>query len=172
MKNRLIKIDKVKEAAYYAISLHGLQTYDGHPYFYHLEQVVEVLRQFCFTGDLYQICGYLHDTLEDCAISYNDIKEKFGETVADIVYCVTDELGKNRKERKRKTYPKIASNEDAVIIKLADRIANLSNSQDTGHSMGKRYEKEYPDFRKALYSANSKAEKMWKYLDDLHGYIA
>ena len=124
----MLRVTKVKEAAYLAISLHGTQTYDKHPYYYHLEQVVDVLKEFEFTEDKYIISGYLHDVMEDTAISYNDIKNQFGEDIAEIVYAVTDELGRNRKERKAKTYPKIRANPDAIIIKLADRIANVRNS--------------------------------------------
>jgi len=163
------RITKVKEAAYLAISLHGMQNYDGYPYYYHLEQVVDVLDEFGFTDDKYKIAGYLHDVMEDTAISYNDIKKQFGIEIAEIVYCVTDELGRNRKERKEKTYPKIASNPDAVIIKLADRIANMRNSIEKKHSMSDAYVKEFDEFEMALY--NEDAEKsvvdMWAELNNL-----
>ena len=163
------RITKVKEAAYLAISLHGMQNYDGFPYYYHLEQVVDVLEEFGFTDDKFKIAGYLHDVMEDTAISYNDIKKQFGFEVAEIVYCVTDELGRNRKERKEKTYPKIASNPDAVIVKLADRIANMRNSIQKNHGMSDAYLKEYLDFQIALYSENfeSAVHDMWSELNRL-----
>lgn len=163
------RITKVKEAAYLAISLHGMQNYDGFPYYYHLEQVVDVLEEFGFTDDKYKIAGYLHDVMEDTAISYNDIKKQFGEEIAEIVFCVTDELGRNRKERKEKTYPKIASNPDAIIIKLADRIANIRNSMSKGHSMGDAYLKEHETFFNALYNERSEPAvlKMWVRLSGL-----
>ena len=37
------KISLFDEAKYMAISAHGTQTYGGFPYFYHLEQVINVL---------------------------------------------------------------------------------------------------------------------------------
>lgn len=161
------RISKVKEAAYFAISVHGIQKYDGQPYYYHLEQVVDILKEFGFTEDKYIISGYLHDTLEDTPISYNDIKNKFGEEIADIVYCVTDELGKNRKERKLKTYPKIASNTDAIIIKLADRIANVKNSIRKKPELASMYKKEFSDFKTALYSPNTETDEMWDELENI-----
>jgi (p)ppGpp synthase/HD superfamily hydrolase len=160
------RITKIKEATYLAISLHGMQTYDGKPYFYHLEQVVDVLKEFGFTEDKYVIAGYLHDTLEDTSISYNDIKKQFGEEVAEIVFAVTDELGRNRRERKEKTYPKIKANPDAIIIKLADRIANMSNAIKEGNAIVSMYKKEYPAFKKELYMYGE-AEEMWSYLDKI-----
>ena len=161
------RITKVKEAAYLAIGQHGTQTYDGHPYYYHLEQVVDVLIEFGFTEDVYVISGYLHDTLEDTSISYNDIKKQFGLDVAEIVYAVTDELGRNRKERKSKTYPKIKANPRAIIIKLADRIANLRNSLKMKPEMAEMYSKEYEEFSKSLYEESCETQPMWDELDNI-----
>ena len=163
----MIPLSKVKEASYMAIAAHGSQTYDGYPYYYHLEEVVKILHEFHFIDDKYKIAGYLHDILEDTALSYNDIKNKFGEEIAEIVYCVTDELGRNRKERKTKTYPKISANKDAIIIKLADRIANVRNSLSKGHKMGGMYRKEYKDFKSNLYESNPLTNQMWLELDRL-----
>ena len=156
----------MEKARYFAIASHGNQTYEGLPYFYHLEEVVDILIEFGFTQDAYMMAGYCHDILEDCPISYNDIKENFGLEVAEIVYCVTDELGRNRKERKLKTYPKIATNRKAIIVKLADRIANMRN---TG-SMLDMYKKEHSEFKSALHFANhsdNKIQKMWNALEEM-----
>lgn len=156
------RITKVKEAAYFAISKHGNQTYDGYPYYFHLEQVVDVLREFGFSEDKYIISGYLHDVLEDCDASYNDIKDTFGEDIAEIVYAVTDELGRNRKERKSKTYPKIKANPDAIIVKLADRLANLRNSMQKKPDMAKMYSKEFEVFKKELFNQRHfEATDLW-----------
>ena len=161
------RITKVKEAAYLAISQHGTQTYDGHPYYYHLEQVVDVLKEFGFTEDVYVISGYLHDTLEDTSISYNDIKKQFGLDVAEIVYAVTDELGRNRKERKYKTYPKIKINEDAIIVKLADRIANVRNSLKHKPEMAEMYVKEFEIFKGELYNEKTSTHSLWLELESI-----
>ena len=134
------QITKIQEAAYLAVSMHGKQKYGNKPYFYHLEQVVNVLREFDNDSESYLIAGYLHDVLEDTSLSYQKLLRQFGEFVADMVYDVTDEQGKTREEKKRKTLPKTAQNKDAIIIKLADRIANLRMG-------GKKdmYIKEYPE---------------------------
>ena len=164
----MIRLTLVKEAAYFAISAHGNQTYDGYPYYYHLEEVVDILREFGFTEDKYIISGYLHDAMEDTAVSYNDIKEKFGIEVAEIVYAVTDELGRNRKERKAKTYPKIKENKDAIIVKLGDRISNMRNSLLKGHKMSEMYIKEYKEFRSALDTNDWTLDGLWGELDNMY----
>lgn len=164
----MLKVAKVKEATYLAISLHGMQTYDKHPYIYHLEQVVDVLKEFGFTDDKFLISGLLHDVLEDTGISYNDIKNQFGEEIAEIVYAVTDELGRNRKERKAKTYPKIMANTNAIIVKLADRIVNVRYSMKHKPEMGKMYSREFGEFKNALYSStHTEANGMWDELESI-----
>lgn len=94
--------------------------------------------------------AWLHDTIEDCAITYNDLKQEFGEFIADCVYDLSNELGKNRKERHEKTAPKIAKNPFAVYVKLCDRIANMEYSISTGSSMAKKYYAERDEFIESI----------------------
>jgi len=79
-----------------------------------------------------------------------------------MVFCVTDEIGRNRKEKKIKTLPKTASNPDAVIIKLADRIANIEHGGKID-----MYAKEYADFKNHLYQADKVAAPLWDHLESL-----
>lgn len=99
--------------------------------------------------------------LEDTATSYTDIKKQFGENIAEIVFCMTDEMGRNRKEKKQKTYPKIRSNPKSVVLKVADRIANIrfSLTQDSGHI--EMYRKEFPEFQYEL-RIYKQIDEMWE----------
>ena len=152
-----------KEARMVSIQAHGNQTYDTiYPYHKHLDDVVDVLKRFGFSGK-YIVAGYLHDIIEDTALSYNKVKKYFGLEVAEMVYCVTDELGRDREEKKKKTLPKTASNPSAIILKLADRIANIEHGGKID-----MYAKEYQEFKGALYlNTPSDGKKMWEYLDAL-----
>jgi len=153
------------EALMVAKLAHGSQIYgDIFPYEKHLIDVIDVMTRFELPMK-YKIAGALHDVLEDCDVSYNKIKDYFGEDVAEIVYCVTDELGRNRKERKAKTLPKIASNPDAVIVKLADRIANIQHGGKVD-----MYAKEYSNFRDTLKQPDQLAKPLWDTLDKLMKY--
>ena len=163
------RIDLVSQARLLAIKKHGTQLYSNdNPYIQHLEEVVNILKYFGYVEDKYIISGYLHDILEDTDTSYNDIKKQFGEEIAEIVYCVTDELGRNRKERKAKTLPKIKSNDDSIIVKLADRIANLENIVSIKGDEGfiKMYRKENAHFKEELF-INNEHKPMWDYIDEL-----
>ena len=93
----------------------------------------------------------------------NKIKDYFGEDVAEMVFAVTDELGRNRKERKVKTYPKIAANPEAIILKLADRIANIEHGGKID-----MYKKEHGNFVGWLGGASQKdTQAMWEHLERL-----
>lgn len=128
---------------------HRNQTYGNFPYTYHLYQVVDVATKLDASEDVVIAC-ILHDILEDTSLSYNDLKNTFGEKIADIVFAVTDELGKTRAERKRLTYPKIAANKDAVYVKICDRIANGSESKKNNQKLYEAYKSEHPEFIRAL----------------------
>jgi (p)ppGpp synthase/HD superfamily hydrolase len=41
---------------------------------------------------------WTHDVIEDCRQSYSDVKKALGESVAEIVYALTNEKGKNTKK--------------------------------------------------------------------------
>lgn len=160
----------IKKAQAFAQKAHSAQTYDQYPYFKHLEDVYAVLVEFGYNKNEFLLASaYLHDCLEDCAVSYSDLKKEFGEEIAEIVYCMTDEMGRNRKEKKEKTYPKIRSNPYSIILKLCDRIANVRHSKATaedGKSFSDMYKKEYIGFRWALY-VSGHAQELWDELDKL-----
>lgn len=152
-----------KESLLVAELVHRNQTYDSvFPYMKHIIDVVDVLKRFGITQPKYLIAAALHDSLEDGAISYTKLKRHFGEEIAEMVYCVTDEMGRTRDEKKRKTLPKTASNSDAVIIKLADRIANIEHGGKVD-----MYAKEYKAFKDALYHPDRFALPMWVHLEKL-----
>jgi (p)ppGpp synthase/HD superfamily hydrolase len=134
--------------------------------------VYNVLLPLFGDNDVIMKAALCHDLLEDTSITYNDLKNQVGEATADVVYDVTNELGKNRRERAERTYPKIAANPLAVIVKVADRIANTRYSQKQGSSMYSKYCAEYPKFRNALYNANHINQypalgNLWAILDQI-----
>lgn len=140
---------------------HQGQSYDIYPYMKHIQDVVDVARTLGY-DEAVQVACYLHDSMEDGNLSYNDIKTHFGEEVAEIVFAVTDELGRNRKERHEKTYPKIRAIEKAVCVKLCDRIANTQSSLKYNPRLAEMYEKEHDKFEQALFvQDHHEARRAW-----------
>ena len=92
-----------------------------------------------------------HDLIEDTRVSYNDVKEVMGQETADIIYAVTNEKGKTRKERANdKYYEGIRNTTGAVFVKLCDRIANVQYSKMTGSRMFEMYQTENEVFGESL----------------------
>jgi (p)ppGpp synthase/HD superfamily hydrolase len=158
-------------ARYYATVEHVMKRQHTHgmlPYTHHLQAVELVLRSYGITEEVYLVAAWLHDVREDCGIKDKTIREMFGSAVADLVGAVTDEPGNNRKQRKALTYPKIRKESGAVIIKLADRLANTGGGGD----LLNMYRDEHPDFRHALRESAvpdqyvKTVERMWKALDN------
>jgi hypothetical protein len=147
----------------FAIMSHGAQKYGIKPYEAHLQHVNRILRQTLLAKDPnLSAASWLHDVVEDTSVTLEEIKIKFGPEVADIVWRVTDEVGRTRKERKIKTYPKIKGHRGATIIKLCDRIANVEASITLPEKL-KMYSGEYAEFRLNLYVPGV-ADSLWRRL--------
>jgi len=92
------------------------------------------------------------------------------ERVAALVDAVSDGQGANRKERKERPYALIPTVPDAILLKLADRIANLENGYASESNLIAMYTKEQPYFEERLYNAekvekgkNPRLARMWRY---------
>jgi (p)ppGpp synthase/HD superfamily hydrolase len=163
--------DLVEKAKAYAIKHHddcGCK-YNGEPYEKHLQDVYHFANVFIhMLPEEYRqtvlAAAWGHDLIEDCHLTYNDVKKALNKYVADLIYDVTNELGKNRKERAEKTYPKIKANKLAIYLKLCDRMANMFRGQINGNSMLKKYKEEYPLFKKMLYPNSSEYLPLWQEL--------
>ena len=68
------------------------------------------------------VAGLLHDTLEDTKTTYEELEKEFGKKVADLVNEVTHE---GKKDEVGFYFPRLKSKE-AILIKFADRLSNLS----------------------------------------------
>ena len=123
----------------FAIKAHDGQMYGEFPYSTHLSDVYGVLLEFEIHDKELLAAAWIHDALEDTHHSYNDIKKISSDEIAEIVYAVTDETGRNRKERHEKTRPKIKKLPSAVILKQADLIANVRMGIREGSSLGEMY---------------------------------
>jgi len=160
----------------------------GEPYSVHLQQVAIYADYFmAYTKCVYlqkeqgiadtlelACCG--HDLIEDTRNTYNDVKKVLGEQVADIVYALTNEKGKNRAERANdKYYEGIRNTPYAVFVKLCDRIANVQYSKSRGSAMFEMYKKENSKFLQQMGYTNligehiptHKYKEMFDYLINL-----
>ena len=140
------------------------------PYGYHLDMVVEGIRQF---GHL--VCvreedvlplffgGYYHDSIEDARLTYNDVMhtarkyltEEQALMATEIVYALTNDKGRNRSERAgEKYYEGIRTTPYAPFVKLCDRMANItfscSGTDAVNRHMRDVYRQEVPHFLSSI----------------------
>jgi (p)ppGpp synthase/HD superfamily hydrolase len=159
------QIDTARSLAYRA---HRGQNYGALPYYAHLEDVAAILRPY---GDVAVTVGYLHDIVEDTDTTPDELERVFGPFVTRCVLLLTDEPGATRSERKARTYDKLravpagAPEELGLLVKAADRLANVRACLRTHAQKLAMYRSEHQDFRAAAYRPGL-AEPLWRELDD------
>jgi guanosine-3',5'-bis(diphosphate) 3'-pyrophosphohydrolase len=101
-------------------------------YINHPIAVAHILKHIGGVVDPVVLCGaILHDTLEDTQTSQDELIERFGKEIADIVWEVSDDLNikadKSRDaERKQLEIDHAQTlSHQAKLVKIADKIANL-----------------------------------------------
>lgn len=122
----------VRKAYELAAEAHAVQRRkSGEPYIIHPIGVASILAQLQM-DDKTLAAAFLHDVVEDTDYTLDDIKERFGVVVANLVDGVT-KLGKieyiSKEDRQIENYRKMflamARDIRVVLIKLADRLHNM-----------------------------------------------
>lgn len=158
----------VPSARALALSAHGAQRYGEEPYEVHLAAAVAVLERHGLTDPELLAAAWLHDSIEDTELSRAAVAETAGERVAAMVDAVSDGPGDNRKQRKQRPYRLIPQTPGAVLIKLADRIANVEAAVGRRPGLLAMYRKEHARFRELLCDPeDGVAAPLWATLDGL-----
>lgn len=165
-------MNEFREWAIYQHDVVCNQKYDGNqPYSNHLKFVEAQVDRFSHllspSDYILALHGAIgHDLLEDARVTYNNVVEKGGIEVAEIVYACTESKGRNRDERHNvEFYKTLGENELAVYVKLCDIIANVTYSLLTQSSMIDKYRKENGKTYDYLYL--KKYDEMFVYLKKL-----
>lgn len=115
--------------------------FSGVPYFEHVRKVFILVKKV----DKREIMGaasLLHDTVEDVEwITYDVIKKEFGKEVADIVKELTskDNVLQLMGKQNYLLNKMIHMSNDALIIKLCDRLQNLSDHFSSSDKFRRKY---------------------------------
>lgn len=125
----------VRKAFVFSEKAHkGQVRFSGEEYFIHAFNTGYILAELGL--DSHTIAaGLLHDTLEDCQVTEEDIRREFGTDVLFLVQGVT-KLGKLRykgverhAENLRRLFVAMAKDIRVLFIKLADRLHNIRTLQ-------------------------------------------
>lgn len=93
-------------------------------------------------GEEYQVTGLFHDLLEDTDCTEEEILKLSNENVLEAVKLLTKTKGYIMSEY----IENISKNEIAKMVKLADRIHNLSEAKATSIEFQTKYIKETQDW--------------------------
>ena len=128
--------DLLNRAYVFAMKAHGTQKRaSGDPYFSHPLEVAAILTELK-VDDATIVAAMLHDTIEDTAITREDVDKAFGEEIGGLVDGLT-KLGKldfvtkhaQQAENFRKLLLAIADDARVLLVKLADRLHNMRTLQ-------------------------------------------
>ena len=104
----------------------------GYPYIVHPMEAVEIVSTMTDDQELLAAAA-LHDTVEDTDVTAEQIREEFGDRVAELVASETDQIpGQAGKEeetwhaRKQAAIDRLAAaSRDAKIVALGDKLSNM-----------------------------------------------
>ena len=143
------ELDNIRHGYMYAKECHeGQFRKSGEPYIIHPLNTALILTTVYADSDTI-IAGLLHDTIEDCDVTKEEIEEVFGQSVAKLVYGVS-KLGRinfsTENEYLIDYYKKIivGMSEDVrvIIVKLADRLHNMRTLYALSETKQKKIAKE------------------------------
>ena len=135
--NNNLSIDKLQDLWQKVTVLHSGQTYGGQnknekiEYINHIGSVVfEIMNAIQhtadFNGELAVPCAFLHDTLEDTTLGFEELKKLYGEQVAAGVLALTKDKNLDKGQQMMDSLNRIKQQPKEVwAVKLADRICNL-----------------------------------------------
>lgn len=104
----------------------GQKRKSGEPYLNHCVEVYKIVNdEFGIKDEKYLIAALLHDSIEDTPLTLNEINQKFGQEVVDLIEGVTKLENGNDRETLSKVLDKSYLNPGVAIIKLADRLHNM-----------------------------------------------
>jgi GTP diphosphokinase / guanosine-3',5'-bis(diphosphate) 3'-diphosphatase len=124
--------EMIAEAYNVAHAAHRGQTRkSGEPFVYHPLATADILAELGLDPSTIA-AALLHDVLEDTGVTKEEIREKFGDEVAEIVDGVTKlkhlpsgNLEEAQAESLRKMIVAMSRDVRVIIIKLADRLHNM-----------------------------------------------
>ena len=145
----------IKDAYDYANSMHeGQFRKSGEPYMIHPLNVACILAQLT-TGPATVCAGLLHDVIEDTSTTKEELAEKFGEDVAELVdgatkvnqlkfISATDKMDKQNQNNQHLLLA-MAKDIRVIIVKLADRLHNIRTLSSLNSEQQERIARETLD---------------------------
>lgn len=106
---------------------HQIRKDGATPYFAHCVRVAMIVRDVFGCDDEAAICAaYLHDTIEDTPVDFDDIEEAFGRPIAQMVAALTKNMLLPEAEREKDYDQRLAKADWRTrLVKLGDAYDNF-----------------------------------------------
>jgi len=164
----------------------GFIRHDGTHYYHHLVDVTQILINFGVRNEDIIVAALLHDYIEDVPGATKKMLEKlFSKDAIEIVSLLTKNKAINYHENKEELQnylDKIFENQGACLVKVADRIHNVSTMRQSTsftHKMKqvestkefyvpffKKCRNEYPEFAHFFFQAKTIIEPLLFEIDE------
>lgn len=127
-------MNPIVKAARFARDAHTGMTrkFSGRPYYEHVARVAARVSMIPGATEEMIAAAYLHDTIEDCGVTKNELTEAFGPKVAHLVAELTNPSAFEPLASEKRAVRRAADRDhlsevsrEAKLIKMADRIDNL-----------------------------------------------
>lgn len=131
--NHRRKVERITKAFNFANQAHaGVKRRSGEPYIMHPIAVARIVCREMGLGSTSICSALLHDVVEDTEYTVEDIKDMFGEKIAQIVDGLTKisggifgEQASAQAENFRKLLLTMSDDIRVILIKIADRLHNM-----------------------------------------------
>lgn len=133
MANKFIDSDLLDRAIVFAVRAHHNteRRGKGFPYIVHPMEAVEIVATMTSDQELLAAAA-LHDTVEDTDVTVRQLREEFGDRIADLVHAESDQFTEGVSEedswhdRKQAAIDRLAAaSHDAKIVAMGDKLSNM-----------------------------------------------
>lgn len=164
MANKFLDTSFVDKAIKFAVDAHANteRRGKGFPYVIHTLEAMEIVATISSDPELLAAAA-LHDTVEDTAVTVEQLREVFGQRVASIVESESDKLPEGISEedswrsRKQIAISRIEhSDRDSKIVALGDKLSNM-------RAIARDYHKRGDDLWQIFHAPGGKPDHEWHY---------
>ena len=133
MANKYLNTDLLDRAIIFSVQAHHNteRRGKGFPYIVHPMEAVEIVATITPDQELLAAAA-LHDTIEDTDVTVEQLREQFGERIADLVHAESDQFTEGISEedswhdRKQAAIDRLAAApRDAKIVAMGDKLSNM-----------------------------------------------
>ena len=133
MANKYLDSDLLDRAIVFAVQAHHNteRRGKGFPYIVHPMEAVAIVATITPDQELLAAAA-LHDTIEDTDVTVEQIREAFGDRVAELVHSESDQFTEGVSEedswhdRKQAAIDRLAAaSHDAKIVAMGDKLSNM-----------------------------------------------